>query len=503
MRGREAVEGDANPVAAYRDDVRAALRRVIGQPFPDTVRAEALRALGRAGWDADAPLFLKLLEAKGTKLEIREAAAIGLGLLPKFEDPAIRDRVRDFATRLIDGKLPISQRARLMGLMALGIRARGDAFLTAGLGARARRPLGDADDAAALLYALGLTGDPMLGLELKAAVHEGKLGDRRLHDVTRAHATIALALCGDASAVDTFSRILNGDEHQVQTRRSAAIAMGIILREQDLPEKIRQVAVRVLERVMAGDRDPLVAGFAAVGLGYAKKPAGIDALIRVAGKSGGAVEGPYAVLALGLAARRLPDEKADKIRRFLVTSYANCRDLDRSGAFAIAAGIAGATDASELFLKAVKNSSNPLRVRAFAAQALGLLGKRSDELEKLLRQALDDGAPMISENSAIALGLLGRSGTAEVLVTKLVETRSKSLQIHMVVALAHLGGTRAIAPLVKILNDGKADDRVLECAANVLGILVDTRETDPLFEIDSSVNLYGMTVVTRNMVTPF
>jgi HEAT repeat protein len=504
MRGREAVSGDADPVEAYREAVRTVLREFSGKPVSDTVRASALRALGRAGSDEDARRFLALLDAKGTKTTVREGAAIGLGLLPAISDPAIRDEVRAFATRVMEGKAGMTGRTQQVALMSLGLRARHDPYLTAGLAAMARRPISDANESAALLFALGLTREPMLVRELTVAARDGKLAGRPLHDVARSHAVMALAMAGNpVAAVDVCSRILNGPDAQPHTRRSAAITLGAVLRRSEPTDETRDVGERVLLRLLADDRDPLVSGYAAVGLGSSAKPSVIRALLRAAGRSNGTVEGPYAVLGLGLAARHLPEEQAKKIRRFLAAEYESCRDLERSGALAIAVGIGRATEARDLLLRRLRTTSAPLQVRALAAQALGVLGERSAEVEKELRKALDDGAPLITENAAIALGMLGHRETAGMLVGKLEKTRSKALQAHMMVALAHLGGTPAIAPLTKILKNGHGEDRVLTCAATVLGILADSREDDALFEIDASVNAYGMTVASRNLVQPY
>ena len=135
MRGREAVSGDADPVAAYREGVRKALREFAEKPVSDKVKASTLRALGRAGTDEDARRFLALLEAKGTNSTVREGAAIGLGLLPAITDAAIRDQVRAFASRLTNGKTVMKGRTRQLAIMTLGLRARHDPFLAAGLGA--------------------------------------------------------------------------------------------------------------------------------------------------------------------------------------------------------------------------------------------------------------------------------------------------------------------------------------------------------------------------------
>jgi HEAT repeat protein len=70
----------------------------------------------------------------------------------------------------------------------------------------------------------------------------------------------------------------------------------------------------------------------------------------------------------------------------------------------------------------------------------------------------------------------------------------------MVVALSHLGDPAAIEPLLRLLEDRATDRRIRESAATTLGILLDPRERDPLFEIDAYASPYGLTYATRELV---
>ena len=58
----------------------------------------------------------------------------------------------------------------------------------------------------------------------------------------------------------------------------------------------------------------------------------------------------------------------------------------------------------------------------------------------------------------------------------------------------------AIEPLMKIVANTDMNPTMRESAAAALGILCDPRETDPMFEIDASVNPYGLTSATRELV---
>ena len=69
---------------------------------------------------------------------------------------------------------------------------------------------------------------------------------------------------------------LAGEDLQAQTRRSAAIALGVMLREGVASSKLRWKAVRALRSALDTDKDNLVRGFAAMALGGAKEPVGVE-----------------------------------------------------------------------------------------------------------------------------------------------------------------------------------------------------------------------------------
>ena len=117
-----------------------------------------------------------------------------------------------------------------------------------------------------------------------------------------------------------------------------------------------------------------------------------------------------------------------------------------------------------------------------------------------LHEALADRSPMVVQSAAVALGFAGNPKSAKLLVATLAEAPWEAVQIHMVVGLSHLGGTVAIEPLLELLRDPAAKPTVRSSAATVLGILLDPRERDPLFEIDACCNPYGLTRATRELV---
>ena len=503
LKRNEAVTGErAGPelMAAHRARVRVALRKIASGTADDRLRAAALCALGRAGEDADARLFLGILRARGQRAVVREAAAMGLGCLPRIDDSAVRNEVRAFFRGLLEGRGPLTGRTRMLAIMATSLRGREDSVITMTLAARCNKGFKSANEAAAILYACGLAGDRELVPAVTTAARTGKLGKRRLHDAARSHAVLALGMIGEPSAVKTLDEILRSRSAQVHTRRSAALAFGLLLRSDRLDADQVLKARRALMRAFDKERDPLVQGFCAVSMGNAREPFGMDVLQSAVDRSGNAVVRPYAALALGLAARRLDGKKARKVRNFLLREFPKARDVELAGALSIALGLSRAKEAKERLFERLEWKRLKAAVRAPAIQGLGLLGETSPRIERTLIEALEDGTHRVEEDAALALGMLGRRSAARILVDKLVRTRSEPVQAHMVAALSHLGGTAAIEPLLAVLADASNKHTIRASAASALGILVDDRACDPLFQIDASTNPYALTTASRELV---
>jgi len=481
----------------YRAKVRDALRVVADRASRASVRAAALRALGRVGTDEDARRFLRVLRKRQQTGRVRESAAIGLGCLAPISDAETRTAVRAFFEDLLADRVSLGSGSRRLAILALSIRGRSDPVLAMQLAARCEKLQGNDADSAPMLYASGLTRDPRLQAVVLHGVRGDKLRGKKLGDVARSRAVLGLALSRDPTAIAMLSKVLVSRRARVQTRRSAAIGLGMLMRDDSLTEARRTTGAKALQRAFASDKDPLVRGYAAVGMGTAHTPIGIRSL-RKAVDGGDRIVRPYAAVALGLAAPRAKD--GDKIRKFLHRELKRSKDIERTAALSIAVGIARADEAREHLLDCLKRKRLQVDVRAPAIQALGLLGHPTPEIERTLEAALDDKSNTVVEDASLALGFLGRRATARMLVDKLVKTKSESVQIHMVAALSHLGSHVAVDPLIKVLLNKHAKHTMRESAASALGILVDDRTNDPLFEIDAHTNPYGLTIAGRALV---
>jgi HEAT repeat protein len=483
--------------------VRTALRHIALDPTAEgSLRATALRALGRAGSAEDARTFLGLLKTRSVPREVLNGAVIGLGCLPPAAtDEALRGRVAALFDDVVAGRLALPGSTRLLAIMALSLHARDNRALSRSLALRCARDCSSANEAAALLYACGLSRDPLLTLPIFEAARSGTLGGKKLHDVARSHATLALAMTGDPGAVPALGQVLRSRRAPVQTRRSAALAIGLLLRSESVIGKHRDQACDALLRSLRKDRDPMVRAYCIVGMGTAHEPEfGVDALLERVDRSGDPVVRPFAAIALGLAAKRLPEAKAKESRRLLLREMQKTRDIECSAALAIAAGLSGAVAAREELIERLSHERLNAAIRGPAIQGLGLLGRTSPEIERKLLATLEDGSDVVVEDSALALGLLGGRSAARTLVVKLATTRSEPVQAHMVVALSHLGGATAIEPLLELLEDRSKKHTMRESAAAALGVLVDDRERDPLFEIDAHTNPFALTAASRELV---
>jgi len=490
----------AEAMAVTREKVRTALRDVARRAKHNDLRAASLRALGRVGNDEDARLLLRLLRTRNQPGEILEAAAVGLGCLERIEAADVRDAVRAYYGDLLAGDAVLSGRSRMLAIMAVSLRIRDDRALGASLAVRCTREMRTVNEAAAILYSCGLARDPLVAPALLEAVREGALGNRKIHDVARSHAALALAMAGDASAIHTLVQVLRSRRAKTQTRRSAALAVGLMLRRDNLDEEQRQAGQEALLKTFDKNHDPLVRSFCAVGMGTAHQPFGVSVLMNAVPRSSNGAVRPYAALALGLAARRLEEDQARKVKSFLFRELGEARDIELAAALSIAVGVSGAKEAKDQLIKRLARKNLKASLRGPAIQGLGLLGDTSPEIDRALVDALHNGPPEVVEDAALALGFLGRRSTARLLVAKLQKTLSEPVQAHMVVALSHLGSTAAVEPLLALLKDESRKHTVRESAAAALGILVEDRQRDPLFEVDAFCNPYGLTPGGRELV---
>jgi HEAT repeat protein len=489
--------GPRDPMKGKRDAILKTLRRLAREAKDRSLRAAAVMALGRMGGDEDAFLFLRLLRENKEGAVVVEAAAVALGILPPLEGPA-REQTRAFLRETIRAPQRLPTRARGLLLLAAGLRARRDADTVLALQARGSGRKLKSDETANLIYALGLSGHPLVVPEVILAAREGTFARRGLVDLNRAHAVQALAFVEAPHRVGLLTTVLRSRRARLQTKRSAAMVLARLLREADPPPGEREAARRALLRTLRDGQDITLRGFAALAMGGARPPCGIANLKATAQSDPEVRLRPYALLALGLAAR---DEDDASIRKFLVKKLRDAGESEQVASTAIALGLARAHEATGLLLKRLgRNSAVP--VRGAAAQGLGLMESRSAHvMQTLLTLAGEKSAPArLLEDVALALGFSGRRDVALKLVDLLRQSSSSLVQARIILALGHLDHGGTIEPLHEILKDERERTIVREFASVALAFMGDRRDEDVLFDLDAYFNLYATTSATHELM---
>jgi HEAT repeat protein len=506
MRDRIVLTGDGplrpDPLGARRAEVLATLREIAEKDPERMVRASALIALGRAGGDEDARRFVETITRDTEPADVREAAAVGLGVLGPFASENTDENVRAFFGWVLKNPTALGGRLRGLALFALGLRARTDGKLRMDLVAQvASDALPDGEEAAHLLYACGIAADAAAVPELAAATRKGEIGGVRLTDIERSHAVTALGRAAGFSAVDELVSTLRSRRSGLETKRAAALALGRLLRDASQPDADgADRAARALRECFEKESDTVLRGFSAVALGGARPPRSLPLLMEAIDHGGNASVKPYCALALGLGARTAGGDEAKKIGSFLRAELEKAAQLELGSALSLGLGLARATDGEEDLLERVKWPRLPAPTRGAAAQAVGLLGTVTPAAVDALREAANDGGPGVVEDAALALGLLGQRAIARDLAIRLPRAGSAHAQSRLMLALIYLAHTESVEPLLLVLRDKGTPSTAREFAAVALGILGDPRDEDPLFELDAWFNLHATTRSTHEFI---
>jgi HEAT repeat protein len=503
MRDRIVVTGGGrpDPLGPRRAEVLATLRAIADSDGERMVRASALIALGRAGGDEDARRFVETLARESEPMDVREAAAVGLGILPPLTDKDTGDKVRAYLVEVMRRPGVLSGRPRGLVLFAIGLRARSDATLRMELvGRTAEKELPDGEEAANLAFACGLAGDVAAVPELLQGARKAELGGTDLTDIGRSHAVTALGRAGGAGALDDLCAILRSRRSGLETKRAAALALGRILRDAPPEEAAADRAGPALRECFEKESDTILRGFSAVALGGAQPPRSLPVLMEAIDHGGNVAVKPYCALALGFGARTLGGDEARRIGIFLRNELDKTNHMELGSALSLAIGLAQVGDGEEWLLERVRLERLPAPARGAAAQALGLLGNASPKAVEALKEAARTGPPGVLEDAALALGILGQRAIAKDLAIDLPRVGSAHAQARVMLALSYLAHTESVEPLLKALRDRSSPPTAREFAAVALGILGDARDDDPLFALDAWFNIHATTRATNELV---
>ncbi|MHC4974180.1 MAG: hypothetical protein ACYTG3_17815 [Planctomycetota bacterium] len=509
---RIALEGDK----ATRRAMGVAEASYGDQPL---LRSTAAVALGRMGEASDVDRLLWLLDHEVQERDvIRWGAMLGLGMLPGFESAPHRERMRKklafwlknrrgafrhkntFGFYTMQKVLP--SLTHLLSTVAAGMQVRHDPLLVPSLVEAASKPAKDTHQfATALVFACGVAGDRMLLPELTRAVRHGEFGRReKLNDAGRAHAAYALGRVTAAASARVLKDLLHAGKTGGETRRGAALGLARLLRGGRLDAALVSEVEDALVLALAERDRPIVAGFSAIALGGAAQPTRIDELMAAMGKKRDAALRPYAALALGLAARNVPTQERDRIVELLLRALEKTRNHELEGALCLALGLVPASEAVDPLLERVRNRSRAAFIRRAAIQALGMIGWRSPSVEKALEKVLARQDKRFVADAAVALGQLGRTDIAAVIVKRLPRMRGRSERSQLLLALGRLGRPEAVEPLIKLARNPRVRTLDREAALIALGFLGDRRDEDPVYAALSDFNFHPSSMVQDLMV---
>ena len=164
-------------------------------------------------------------------------------------------------------------------------------------------------------------------------------------------------------------------------------------------------------------------------------------------------------------------------------------DKRARGAFAISLGVLQDEGSKAELVALVADRQEDKELRGYSAVALGLIGMRSADVVKAIRDALKErSSEELRQQTAIALGLLQSPDTVATLIKELKEADSQNVLGQIVLALAKIGDAQAIAPLVELLRDTSRPDltRALACAG--LGLIGDLETIPSLARLSKDIN---------------
>jgi len=169
---------------------------------------------------------------------------------------------------------------------------------------------------------------------------------------------------------------------------------------------------------------------------------------------------------------------------------------DAIGAYAVAAGLLGDPAAAEDLL-AKLDAVNDDAMRGYVAVALGLLP--APDAVGPLRSVVAGSKyrPVLLQQAAIGLGLLGDKEVVVELTRMLGESKSLATGASISSALGFIGDRRSLDPLVRMLQDDSLTDTARGFAAVALGIVCDKEPLPWNAKIAIGLN-YDATTQTLN-----
>jgi HEAT repeat protein len=278
---------------------------------------------------------------------------------------------------------------------------------------------------------------------------------------------------------------------QLAVRQSCIIGLGIIGDADDdtIDKKIRTTLTR-----MCGHAEEQCRRFALIAMGQVggrpgddpEDPLGAAPEIRkfLLKRFGSGTKGlrPWAGLSLGIMGHDLMkagEIPSEDVTIALRSKLSAARKPEDFGAYAIALGMRGDTDACKTILKKMRKWRGDDDCTGNALLALGMVGNRdaTEKVRELLMDSLE--RPTVHRQAAMALAMLGDSGLTEDLLEGMMDVEcTKAERTVYATAISYVADTRHIDRLIKLLGSEALDDTFRGFVTMALGQIAD-RELEP------------------------
>ncbi len=472
--------------------------------------AAALVALGRIARDSTSVEVLQRYAVRtDLRVEVRESAVLGLGLLRRTEraaqlDAATLTRIRAFLFALFDDK-DAPTRVRAFAVYAVALLAdqpypdsaleRDGRRVTQALWERLRRRYPAAELPVALLTAVGMqprAGVPGGVLEgLRTIARDKPFRGRRWDALRRSHALAAYARLDGPDWLPLVLSVLRGSREHVAVRAAAAITL--TRRAADLDDEQRGLAGLAVYRALPREPHWFAAGLKLIAMACILREdlrAGqtrfvekhrVDRYLQRQAIRGRTLTRPYAALGLGLAcyglepSTRASAELLKSMRAALAKGLRHGRGSDEVlGAYAVGLGLAQAESAHSVLLGILRDRKRSASLRGHCAVTLGHLGRDTPQLREALHKAADERvSPSVHTGAVRALALLASPDTTDRLLKQLETTRSRYAVGVVAAALGRFGDPQAARTLVRIARDKIEAMRVRLMSVVALGLIFD------------------------------
>lgn len=430
------------------------------------VRARAAMTWGRLAGRQAIPRLTEMLDDR--VVHVRHCALLGLGATGEI------DATRELLALVDDPKSArdVSAHASSVAMMSLAIgRHYGMPDLVERYVDDVLETVDRKDDdrlaSAAFVYDALSPSDRLRRHALAVA------GDDRFDVIARCNALMSLGKSADVTATSTLVEAL--DDRDVDVRRAAAIGL---TRHGDRP------LVADLTAALAEENDAVARGHLVIALAEQHDGMAREALVSMLDANADATLRPWAVLGLGLRARRVGD--VDETVELIHAAYAEESNHDAHGAYLLACGLAR-DRASVEWLRDELTSSADARQRVFAAQALALIGDTPSR-DALREQISRETWPYARATLAQSLGYVGKGDDADTVIQVLRTLDDPTLQTAAGSAIGFFGTEEAVRGLVAVLADDEVPDVARGAALDGLGLMLSDERGLLLADLAAAAN---------------